>query len=125
MLYTERKAHTAICAKTVEKHYNLLVHLDCSTSSKGVDARELPMPPSPGGTLNPVLGSRLAKGPLNPPGLVQISNFDESEIPRPNGVIISSLPNSHEAVLESLGSMSPAELVGVCNEVIVQRKWMR
>ncbi|GMH06201.1 hypothetical protein Nepgr_008041 [Nepenthes gracilis] len=80
------------------------------------------MPPSPGGILNPVLGSRLAKGPLNPPGLVQVSNSDESEIPRPNGDIIPILPNSHEAVLESLGSMSPAELVGVCNEVIVPKE---
>ncbi|GMH19866.1 hypothetical protein Nepgr_021707 [Nepenthes gracilis] len=69
-----------------------------------------------------IKGPRLAEGPLNPPGLFQISNSDESVIPRPHVDIISSLPNSHEAVMDPLGRLPSADLVGECYEVLVPRE---
>ncbi|GMH16935.1 hypothetical protein Nepgr_018776 [Nepenthes gracilis] len=62
----------------------------------------------------------MAKDPLNLPGPVQIQSYVESEIPRHN-VDFIKLPNSHEAVIESLGSMSSADFIGVCNEVSVPK----
>ncbi|GMH02107.1 hypothetical protein Nepgr_003946 [Nepenthes gracilis] len=69
-----------------------------------------------------LLGPRLAEGPLNPPGLFQVSNSDESVIPRPHVDIISSLPNSHEAVMDPLGRLPSADLVRECNEVLVPKE---
>ncbi|GMH01999.1 hypothetical protein Nepgr_003838 [Nepenthes gracilis] len=63
----------------------------------------------------------MAKDPLNLPGPLQTSSSVESKIPRTNVDILSNLPNSHEAVMESLGSMLSADVVGVCNEVLVPK----
>ncbi|GMH23548.1 hypothetical protein Nepgr_025391 [Nepenthes gracilis] len=52
----------------------------------------------------------------------KVSNSDESVIPRPQVDIISSLPNSHEAVMDPLGRLSSADLVGERNEVLVSKE---
>ncbi|GMH02094.1 hypothetical protein Nepgr_003933 [Nepenthes gracilis] len=70
----------------------------------------LSVPPSPGGILSPGLGSRMAIYLLNLPGSVQIQSSVESEIPRHN-VDFSKLPNSHETITESLGSLSSTDFV--------------
>ncbi|GMH21194.1 hypothetical protein Nepgr_023036 [Nepenthes gracilis] len=62
----------------------------------------------------------MARDPLNLPESVQIQSCVESETTR-HSFVFTNLPNSHEAVTESLGSMSSADFVGVCNEVSVPK----
>ncbi|GMH31697.1 hypothetical protein Nepgr_033541 [Nepenthes gracilis] len=91
--------------------------LDASSSLRGFEE------PSCLKALNHAIkGPRMAEGPLNPPGLFQISISDESVIPRPHVDIISSLPNSHETVMDPLGRLSSVDLVGECNEVLVPKE---
>ncbi|GMH12940.1 hypothetical protein Nepgr_014781 [Nepenthes gracilis] len=59
----------------------------------------------------------MARDPLKIPESVLIQSSVESETTRH----ITKLPNSYEAVTESLGSLSSANFVGVCNEVSVPK----